>query len=120
MNNELLLSIKEQTDTLIEQSKTEPQETFEFKLNKQMEIFPYSPPINFSEEGKWFLAVTSFEATNSVLNITNENNSFSTTTTSIWNSKSAEKFIGKLCNLLELKSQPDIELHDEQIGNKGL
>ena len=34
-----------------------------------METFSFSPPINLVEEGKWLIAVTSFEATNSVFNI---------------------------------------------------
>ena len=59
-----------------EQTKTKPQETLEFKLNKQMQKFFVSPAINLVEEGKWLLAVTSFEARNSVFNITKENNSF--------------------------------------------
>ena len=39
MNNELLLLIKKRTDTLIEQTKTEPQENLDFKMNKQKQIF---------------------------------------------------------------------------------
>ena len=74
MNKELLLLIKKHTDTLVEQTNTKPQETLEYKMNKQMETFSFNPPINLSEEGKWLLAVTSFEATNSVFNITSENN----------------------------------------------
>ena len=35
MNNELLLSIKKHTDTLIQQTRTKPQETLEFKIDKQ-------------------------------------------------------------------------------------
>ena len=61
MNNDLLLLIKKQTETLIEQTKIKPQETFEFEMNKQMETFLINPPINLSEEGKWLLGVTSFE-----------------------------------------------------------
>ena len=72
MNNELLLLIKKHTDMLIEQTKTKPQETLEFKIIKQMQTFSFNPPINLAEEGKWLLAVTSFEATNSVLNITDK------------------------------------------------
>ena len=34
MNNELLLTIKKHTDTLIEQNKTRPQKTLEFKMKK--------------------------------------------------------------------------------------
>ena len=77
MNNELLLLIKKHTDTLIGNTKTKSQETLEFKKNKQREIYSFNPPINLIEEGKWLLAVSSFECTNSVFNITNENNSFS-------------------------------------------
>ena len=91
MNNELLLLIKKHPDTLIEQTRTRPQETLEYKMKKQMQTFPFNPPINLSEEGKWLLGATSFEATNSVFNITNENNSFSITIPGHWNSKSAEK-----------------------------
>ena len=77
MNNELLVLIEKHTDTLIEQTKTKLQEILEFKMNKQMQRFAVNPPINLIEEGKWLLAVTSFECTNSVFNITDENNSFS-------------------------------------------
>ena len=59
MNNQLLLLIKEYTDTLIEQTKTKPQETLEFKINKQMQTFSFTPSINLVEEGKWLLKVTS-------------------------------------------------------------
>ena len=34
MNNEFLLLIKKHRDTVIEQIKTKPQETLEFKMNK--------------------------------------------------------------------------------------
>ena len=77
MNNELLLLIKKHKDVLIKQTRTKPQETLEFKMNKQMQTFSFSPPINLLEEEKWLLAVTSFECTNSVFNINNDNNSFS-------------------------------------------
>ena len=73
----MLILIKEHTDTLIEQTKTKPQETLEFKMNKQMQTFSFPPSKNLVEKGKWLLEVTSFECTNSVFNITNENNSFS-------------------------------------------
>ena len=39
MNKELLLLNKKHTDTLIEQTKTKPQETLEFKMNKQIQSF---------------------------------------------------------------------------------
>ena len=117
MHNELILLMKERTDTLIEQRKTKPHETLEFKMNKQMQNFSFSPPITLLEEDKWLLAVTSFECTNSVFNITDENNSLSITIPGHWNSKSAEKTIDEL-KLLELRSQSDIELHTEQVRKK--
>ena len=40
VNNELLLLLKKHTDTLIEQTKTKPQETLEYKPNKHMNFLP--------------------------------------------------------------------------------
>ena len=79
MNNELLLSIKKDTDTLIEQIKTRPQETLEVKRNVQMETSSFSPRISLIGESKWLLAMTFFEATNSVFIIADESISFSIT-----------------------------------------
>ena len=39
MNIELLPLIEKHTDTLIEQTKTKPQETLEFEMKKQMQTF---------------------------------------------------------------------------------
>ena len=116
MNNELLLLIKKHTDTLIEQTKTKPQETLEFKMNKQMQTFSFNPPINLVEEGKWLLAVSSFECTNSVFNITNENNSFSIIIPGHYKTESAEETIDELNKLLELRS---LELHLEEVRKRG-
>ena len=69
--------LKKHTNTLIEQTKTTPQETLEFELNQQMETFSISPPINLSGDGKRFLVVILFEATNTVFNKTDENKRFS-------------------------------------------
>ena len=116
MNNELLLLIKKHTDTLIEQTKTKPQETLEFKMNKQKQTFSFNPPINLLEEGKWLLAVSSFECTNSVFNITDENNSFSIIIPGHYQRESDEKTIDNLNKLLELKS---LELHVEEVKKRG-
>ena len=102
MKIELLLLIKKHTDTLIEQTKTKPQETLEFKMNKQMQTFSFDTPINLVEERKWLLAVSSFECTNSVFKITNEKNSFSIIITGQYQNKSDEKTIDGLNILLEL------------------
>ena len=116
MNNELLLLIKKHTDTLIQQTKTRPQETLEFKMNRQMQTFSFNPPINLVGEGKWLLAVSSFECTNSVFNITNENNSFSIIIPGHYETESAEKIIDDLNKLLELRS---LELHVDEVRKRG-
>ena len=45
MNNELLLLMKKHTDKFIEQTKTKPQESLDFVMNKQMETFSFNPSI---------------------------------------------------------------------------
>ena len=116
MNNELLVLIKKHTDTLIEQTKTRPQETLEFKLNKQMQSFSFNPPINLVEEDKWLLAVSSFECTNSVFNINNKNNSFSIIIPGHYETEFAEKIIDDLNKLIEVKS---LELHVKEVQKRG-
>ena len=116
MNNELLLLIKKHTDTLIEQTKTKPQETLEFKMNKQMQTFSFNPPINLVVEGKWLIAVSSLECTNSVFIITDDNNSFSIIIPGHYQNKTNEKTINDLNKLLELKS---LELHVEEVKKRG-
>ena len=115
MNNELLLLIKKHTDTLIENTKTKPQETLEFKMNKQRQIYSFIPPINLIEEDRWLSAVSSFECTNSVFNITNENNSFSIIIPGHYETEFAEQIIDDLNKLLELKS---LELHVEEVRKR--
>ena len=80
---------------MIEQTKTKPQETLEFKMNKQMQTFSFNPPIKLVED-KWILAVSSFECTNSVFSITNENNSLSIIIPGHYQNESAEKTIDEL------------------------
>ena len=76
----------------------------------------FNPPINLVEGGKWLLAVTSFECTNSVFDITDENNSFSTIIPSHYQNESAEKTIDNLNKLLELAS---LELHVDEVRKRG-
>ena len=118
MNIELLLLIIKHTDTLIQQTKTKPEETLKFKMDKQIQTFSFNPPLNLIEEGKWSLAVSSFECTNSVFEIINENNSFSITIPAYWDSKSAEEPIDELNKLLELRPQNGNELHVQQVRKK--
>ena len=116
MNNELLLLNKRDTDTLIEQTRTRPQETLEFKMNKQKQIFSFNPPINLVEQDKWLLAVSSFECTISVFNKTNENNSFSIIIPGHFQNNSDERTIDDLNKLLEPKS---LELHVKEVQKRG-
>ena len=116
MNNELLLLIKKHIDTLVEQTKTKPQDTLEFKMNKKMHTFSFSLPINLVEEGKWLLGVTSFECTNSVFSITNQNNSFSIIIPEHYQTESADKTIDELNKLLEPKS---LEFHVQEVRKRG-
>ena len=112
----MLLLFKKHTDTLFEQTKTKPQETLEFKTNKQTQPFSFNPPINLVEEGKWLIAVSLFDCTNSVFIITNESNSFSIIIPSHYQNKSDEKTIDDLNKILELKS---LELHVEEVKKRG-
>ena len=81
-----------------------------------MQTFSFNPPINLIEEDKWLLAVSLFECTNSVFNITNENNSFSIIIPGHYQNKSDEKTINDLNKLLELKSP---KLHVEEVKKRG-
>ena len=101
---------------MIEQTKTKPQETLEFKMNKQTQTFSFNPPINLVEEGKWLMAVSLFNCTNSVFNITNENNSFSIIIPGHYKTEFADKVINDLNELYELKS---LELHVEAVRKRG-
>ena len=64
--------------------------------------------------------MTFLEVTNSVFNITDENNSFSITIPGHWDSKSAERTIDELNKLLKLRSQNGLDLHVEPVRKKGL
>ena len=120
MDIELSLLIKKHTDTLIKQTKSRPQETLEYRMNKQLETFSSSPLINLSEEEKRLSVVTSSEATNSVLDRTEENNSFSISIAGRCRIPNylTEGIIDKLKNLLKLLSPNDNKLHVEEVRNK--
>ena len=81
-----------------------------------MQTFSFNPPINLVGEGKWLLAVSSFECSNSVFNITNENNSFSIIIPGLYRTEFAGKMISDLNSLLKLKS---LELHVEEVRKRG-
>ena len=91
------------TDVFIEQTRKRPQQTLDNIFNTKMEKFSISTPLNFSDEGNWLLAVTSFEAKNSAFNITNKNNSFSITLPGHWCSRGGAETINKLRELQSLE-----------------
>ena len=70
----LLLSIAKSNQEIVENTHSKPQETLEFKMNKQKESFSFDVPLELPEQ--WMMGVTSLEVYNSVYNITNKNNSF--------------------------------------------
>ena len=115
----MLLLIKRHTDTLIEQLKTKPHEKFEFKTNKHWQTFSFNTPINLSEEGIWLLAINFFEAVNSVFTVNIQDISFSITKPSYWSSRGVAETFLKLQNLLELRSENNINLNVEEIRKRG-
>ena len=114
----MLLLIGKHTDTLIQQAKTRPLETLEFKMIRSKQTFSSNLPINLLEEGKWLLGLSSLDCTNCVFNITDENNSFSINISGHWETEFDRKTFAKFDELIKLRS---LELHVEEVrkgGNK--
>ena len=63
--------------------------------------------------------MTSFEATISVLNITDKDTSFSISSPSYWIPVGGEELNNKLKKLLEVRSQNDIDLHGKDFEERG-
>ena len=80
-----------------------------------MDTLSFSPPVNFTEEGKWLLAVTCFEATNSVYNTLVEKISFSITISGYWFSTGGGSTINKQQKSLELRRQNRMVFHVKQV-----
>ena len=70
----LLLSIAKSSLDFVENTLSKPQETLEFKMNKQKESFSFDIPLDLPEQ--WMMGVTSLEVYNTVYNITEKNNKF--------------------------------------------
>ena len=68
----LLLSIAKSNQEIVENTHSTPQETLEFKMNKQKESFSFDVPLILNE--KWMMGVTSLEVYNTVYKITISNN----------------------------------------------
>ena len=70
----LLLNIAKSNLDIVENTLSKPQETLEFKMNKQKESFSFEIPLELPE--KWMMGVTSLEVYNTVYSITEKNNKF--------------------------------------------
>ena len=70
----LLLSIAKSNQEIVENTHSKPQETLEFKMNKQKESFSFDIPLDLPEQ--WMMGVTSLEVYNTVYNISEKNNKF--------------------------------------------
>ena len=67
-----LLNIAKSNQEIVENTHSKPQETLEFKMNKQKESFSFDIPLDLPEQ--WMMRVTSLEVYNTVYNITEKNN----------------------------------------------
>ena len=85
-------------------------------MTRSKQTFSFNPPLNLVEEGKWLMAVSLFDCTNSVFIISNENNSFSNIIPGHYETESAEKTIDELNKLLELRT---LQLHVEEVRKRG-
>ena len=70
----LLLSIAKSNLDIVENTLSKPQETLEFKMNKQKESLSFDIPLDLPE--KWMMGVTSLEVYNTIYNITEKNLNF--------------------------------------------
>ena len=68
----LLLSIAKSNLDFVENTLSKPQETLDFKMNKQKESFSFDIPLELPEQ--WMMGVTSLEVYNTVYNISEKNN----------------------------------------------
>ena len=71
---DLLLSITENCEKLVDQTHRKPEETLEFKMLKPRETFHFNPPIH--TKGDWMLGLIDLEVYNFIFIITEENNKF--------------------------------------------
>ena len=63
-----LLSITKNCGTLIEQIHRKAEETMEFKMTKQEELFHFNPPIEVKDD--WMIGLKFLQVYNSVFNLT--------------------------------------------------
>ena len=73
---DLILSITKNCETLIKQTQTKPQETFESKLTQQKQTFSLKPINILGLDSNCMIGLTNLEVYNSILNITEKNKKF--------------------------------------------
>ena len=105
----LLLSIANTNQEIVENTLSKPQETLEFKMNKQKESFSFDIPLDLPEQ--WMMGVTSLEVYNTIYNITEKNNKIKlfTTEQNLKEDKFATEFIPKIKNLYETSDIEEIK-----------
>ena len=105
----LLLSIAKSNQEIVENTLSKPQETLEFKMNKQKESFSFDIPLDLPEQ--WMMGVTSLEVYNTIYNITEKNNKLKlfTTEQNLKEYKFATEFIPKIKNLYETSDIEEIK-----------
>ena len=103
---DLLISISENCETLIEQTHRKPEETLEFKMTKPKETFHFKQAFEVKED--WMLGLVNLEVYNSIFNKTEENNKFE-----IY--RDSDKF-----GFLELKDELEEILNIRHITNQHL
>ena len=105
------MSIAKSSLDIVENTLSKPQETLEFKMNKQKESFSFDIPLELPEQ--WMMGVKSLEVFNTVYNITEKNNKLKlfTTEQNLKEYKFAIEFIPKIKNLYKTsdKGISDIE-----------
>ena len=73
-NEDLLLFITKNCETLFKQTHGKAEETLEYKMTKPRKTFNFNPPIQI--EGSWMIGLRDLEVYNSIFNITEQNNKF--------------------------------------------
>ena len=109
---DLLLSITESCEILIEQTHRKPEETLDFKKINSREAFHFSPPIHL--KGDWKIGLVDIEIYNSIFSITVENNKFDLYTDT--DEFSFEELKDESEEILKVPKITDDPLEDETIG----
>ena len=108
----LLLSFAKSNLDIVENTLSKPQETLEFKMNKQKASFSFDIPLQLPE--KWMMGVTSLEVYNTVYNITKKNNILKhfITEQNLKEYKLPTEFIPKIKNLYETSNKGISDIED--------